>query len=175
MRFAPGANDVERELRVMGSSVLEALRPFVIEFVADLQRARTGEHFTDLERRLLEQFLRHQGTQQRTRQRLVELKQRRSTLTSAKPVDVPAVRVLSDDIATDELFDHVLGCALHVLRCLGDGIAWTILNFDRCAITVLGDGRRVGRLADGTGLEAELAMLDRETVRRTVCEAGATC
>jgi hypothetical protein len=74
---------------------------------------------------------------------------------------VDLIRAVSTEIETDELFNHVLGCALHTLRCLGDGIAWKALNYDRRAITVMGNARRVGRLASEDGLIAELAEMDR--------------
>lgn len=47
------------------------------------------------------------------------------------------------------------------MRCVGDGIAWRTLDYDRRAIAVLGDGHRVGRLADDVGLAAGLDAMDR--------------
>jgi hypothetical protein len=41
------------------------------------------------------------------------------------------------------------------------GVAWKALRYDRRAITILGQGQRVGRLARGVGREAELAVLAR--------------
>jgi hypothetical protein len=49
---------------------------------------------------------------------------------------------------------------LHALRCVGDGIAWKALRYDRGAISTLGAGRRVGRLSAGRGLDAELRAAD---------------
>jgi hypothetical protein len=161
VKFDPGKSDVDREPRVMNSGVFGALRPFVVETVVALQRARTGQDFVSLQRRLLEQFLRHQLTQEQTRERVKESKARRSSLTAKTPKPVSAIREISEEIKTDEFFDYVLGCALHALRCLGDGLAWKVVDFDRRAITVMGDGRRVGRLADDAGLQAELAELSR--------------
>jgi len=53
------------------------------------------------------------------------------------------------------------GAVQHILREVGDGIAWRALRYDRPAFTILGDGVRVGRLASGVGLEAELSELGR--------------
>lgn len=145
----------------MNSRVFEALRPLVVETVGALQAARTGEEFVELQRALLGQFLRHQLTQVQARDRLTKLKASRSAMTRERPKPIHAIRAISEEIATDEFFDEVLSCALHVLRCLGDGVAWKVVDFDRRAITVMGQGRRVGRLADDAGLRAELAELDR--------------
>lgn len=161
MRFRAGATDVDRELRVMNSTVFEALRPFLLDGVRALQSACTPADYVALESGLLKQFLRHQLTQEQTRERLVALKTERAILTRQLPKPIASIRALSEEIETDEFFDHVLGCALHAFRCLGDGIAWKALDFDRRVITVMGDGHRVGRLADETGLAAELAELDR--------------
>ena len=45
-------------------------------------------------------------------------------------------------------------------RAIADGLVWKALRYDRAAITILGDGTRVDRLADdGIGLQAELDQL----------------
>jgi hypothetical protein len=52
-----------------------------------------------------------------------------------------------------------IALAAHV-RAITDGLAWKALGYDRAAITVLGRGVRVDRLADdGVGLQAELVAL----------------
>ena len=48
----------------------------------------------------------------------------------------------------------------HLIRAVGDGIAWRALRYDRGAFTVLGDGERVvARIASGIGRDAELTAL----------------
>src|SRR5205823_254241 len=48
----------------------------------------------------------------------------------------------------------------HALRRIADGLAWKALRYDRLAIAVFGQGRRVGRLAGGVGFDAELAAME---------------
>jgi hypothetical protein len=142
------------------------LRSFVIALVSGLQRASTDAEFVELQRALLEQFLRHQLAQEQLRERVARLKKERAVLVRDDPRPIAAIRSVSASIEADELLDHTLGCALHALRCVGDGMAWAIRNFDRAAIAVMGDGRRVGRLASAAGLKAELARLDDLWYRR---------
>jgi hypothetical protein len=151
-----GKQDVDRELDVMFSSLFDALRPSLIAMVRALQRAQERDDYVVLTDSLLREFLRHQKTQQDTRALIDERKAQRAGLIAQSPKPIDAIREISAEINIDEFFDHSLGCALHALRCVGDGIAWRTLDYDRRAIAVLGDGHRVGRLADDVGLAAEL-------------------
>jgi hypothetical protein len=47
----------------------------------------------------------------------------------------------------------------HLIRAVGDGLAWRALRYDRRAFTVLGEGERIGRLASAIGRDAELTAL----------------
>lgn len=89
-----------------------------------------------------------------TRARIAELAGRQP-----KPLKlIKEQQELLKRVARQEL---VADAMQHTLRQIGDGIVWRALRYDRRAITVLGDGHRVGRLADGIGLDAELAELGR--------------
>jgi hypothetical protein len=48
----------------------------------------------------------------------------------------------------------------HAIRTIADGVAWKALRYDRLAIAVLGQGRRVGKLATGRGLDKELNRIE---------------
>ena len=160
MRFDPGKSDVDRELRVVNSHAFHVLRPALIALVAQLHQARTAAAFVEVHRGLFEQFLRFQNAQTRLREEIDDRKTERAALVRLTPRPIAAIRAASATIDADELLDHALACALHALRCVGDGLAWAVYDFDRAAICVHGDGQRVGRLAGGTGLHAEIARLD---------------
>src|SRR6266487_1170678 len=80
-------------------------------------------------------------------------------LACAEPKPIEAIReqqVLLDRVVNQEA---TLKAVHHLIRAVGDGIAWRALRYDRRAFTVLGDGERVGRVASGIGLDAELTAL----------------
>jgi hypothetical protein len=73
-----------------------------------------------------------------------------------KPFPRAEVQRTQQLLDTQEFAERCCKAVTHALRCVGDGIAWKALRYDRAAISVLGSGKRVGRLADGKGLDAEL-------------------
>ncbi len=167
MRTNLGATDVAREMTVINSGVFRQLRPVAVEALELLQSARTVEQFAALEHLLLKQFLRHQVVQERLRDEIEDRKAERGRLVAQEPRPVTRIGAMNESIRADEDADHALACALHALRCVGDGIAWKAVGYDRRAVSVMGDGRRVGRLADEQGLQAELAEM-----RRLLVEEG---
>jgi len=156
-----GKQDVDRELNVVFSAVFADLRPFVVEAVGALRWADTPEDYVELTVTVLEQFLRHQVAQEQVRERQTERKDKLALLIAQSPRPIVKIRAINQEVKIDERFDHDLVCALHALRGVGDGIAWRALDYDRRAISVMGDGRRVGRLADDKGLKAELDEMGR--------------
>lgn len=69
------------------------------------------------------------------------------------------IRELQRQLTLLKLQQRVTRALRHATRTIADGVAWKALRYDRMAIAVLGQGRRVGRLALGIGFDTEAAML----------------
>lgn len=81
-------------------------------------------------------------------------------LTRRRPVPVDDVRHLQARDATRHAQDLRDAILLHQLRRIADALVWRLVGFDRRAMTILGDGVRVDRLALGPGFEEELRHID---------------
>jgi hypothetical protein len=92
---------------------------------------------------------------------VAEKEAKSATLREAKSAgDGAGVRARSAEIADIEADRRAARAVLSILRTQGDALAWTVLDFQRSAATVLGEGERVDRLAAAEGLKAELAKID---------------
>ncbi|MBA3734969.1 MAG: hypothetical protein H0W90_07210 [Actinobacteria bacterium] len=86
------------------------------------------------------------------RRRIRELASERS-----KPIEsIQEHQALLGRVVNEEA---TLKAVHHLIRAVGDGVAWRALSYDRRAFNVLGDGERVGHLAYGIGRDAELTAL----------------
>lgn len=156
MRFTPGSRDVDREVAVLDSLVVVEERPHVASLVAELQRAAEPVDYYRLQRKLLHRTYARQTVSDELRASIRDTKQRLHELTGVRPFPRDEVVKVQHLLANQELAERSCKAVAHALRCVGDGIAWKALRYDRGAISVLGSGKRVGRLATGRGLDAEL-------------------
>jgi hypothetical protein len=166
VRFTPGTSDVDREVRVLDSEMWRDERPHIERLLGSLQQATTPDEYFELQGDLLVRIRARQVVMDDLRRDIGDLKAERSQLTKAKPVDIGGVRELSDLIDRFEFTLHISKALQHALRCVGDGMAWKALKFDRAGISVLGGGPPVRRLADDVGFRAELAEAGRHWEER---------
>lgn len=158
----PNEREIAAEERLLNEPLYQDLRRPVLELVERLQRADSTEEWVFLHRDLLIEFGARQDAIDET---LPKARQdvrgaiRELALRDPKPLDdIRAQQVILDRVGRQEL---VARASQHTLRQIGDGIAWRALRYDRRAFTILGEGERVGRLAQGVGRAAELAKLGR--------------
>jgi len=140
----------------------------IAELIGALRAARTAEDFYRLHRVLfgrflgVQAFIREAGREKRTaRQRVAEL-------SAERPLPCESLRRLN--LRIGEL-DGDLRCARAVIslyRTIGDAIVWVILGCRRELIAPLGEGERVGWLAEGRGLEAEFEEIEWLWTERNV-------
>jgi hypothetical protein len=158
----PSQRELRAEEQLLNEPLYLDLRPRVVELVQRSQRARTPEEWVDLHRDLLIEFGARQdaadetlpAARQQVRAEIRDLAHR-----EPKPIDeIRAKQQILERVGRQEL---VARAGQHTLRQVGDGVAWRALGYDRRAITILGEGERVGRLAQGIGRDAELLELGR--------------
>jgi hypothetical protein len=158
----PPKRVLQAEERLLNEELYQALRPRIIEFVERLQRAATTQEWVYLHRDLLIEF----GARQEAIDELLPTaksetatEMRELARHDPKPIgELTKRQEILERIGRQEL---VAEATQHTLRQIGDGIAWRALRYDRRAISILGDGQRVGRLASGVGLDAEITELGR--------------
>ena len=160
VRFTPGSRDVDREAAISDSLIVSEERPHIAAFVAKLHDASDAQHFQSLQDALLRRMLGRQTVTDELGADIRKTKQELRQLTAGRPLPRDEVSQLQAVLAKQELAERCCKAVAHVLRCVGDGIAWKALRYDRRAISILGSGKRVGRLADSRGLEAELRVAD---------------
>jgi hypothetical protein len=158
----PNRDDLRAEERLLNEPLYRDLRPQAVEFIERVQRAATPADWVSLHRDVLIQFgARQDATDETLPQAKAQAAKEVGELArqTPKPIDeLRAKQEILDRIKRQEL---VAKASQHTLRQIGDGIAWRALGYDRRAITILGDGTRVGRLARGVGRDAELEELGR--------------
>ena len=157
--FAP-PKEVRAEEQLLNEPLYQAERPRLVEYITQLQQGRTPQHFFDLHRSLLVEFGARQranaetlpGVRAHTRAEIARLVQ-------FAPRPLEEIKALQVRLGLVERQERVAEALQHALRVVADGIAWKALGYERAAIALVGRGRRVGRLATGVGLDAELASI----------------
>jgi len=136
------------------------VRRGILEFVERLQRASAPEEFVNLHRDVLIEFgARQSAAGDVLPQARSEARATIAELARQNPKPLDQIREQQELLERVTRQERIADAMQHTLRQIGDGIAWRALRYDRRAITVLGAGERVGRLAEGIGLDAELAQL----------------
>ena len=156
MKFTPGSRDVDMEAAIADSLIVREEHPILIRLVSGLQDASEPADFYRLQRQLLERTFARQKVTDELGQDIADTKQALHHLTSKRPLPKQDVQRTQALLKNQDVAERCCKAVTHALRCVGDGIAWKALRYDRGAISVLGSGKRVGRRADAKGLDAEL-------------------
>ena len=156
----------ERQLRkeqeLLNEELYRAAHPRVVELISQLQQAHSPEEFMLVHRSTLAEFgARQEATTDVLPRAKGEAAARIAELALVEPKPVQLLAEQQTIISRVNRQKRVTKAVQHILREVGDGIAWRALRYDRRAFAVLGRGQRVGRLAGGVGRDAEFAELGR--------------
>lgn len=151
---------IANELAIINDPATANEQPVLVDLVGRLHAARSVKDLFALHTELLARYL----ARQRARGELELDKTRVESEIGELAAQTP--RPLDDIRARQEKLQRIataarvqVALAAHT-RAIADGLVWKTLGYDRAAITVLGRGTRVDRLADdGVGLQAELGKL----------------
>jgi hypothetical protein len=157
--FQPSAPEFAAEERLLNEPIYMKARDKIVEFIKQLQAARRPEDYVELHRSVLAHFIAYQETADEALAQRMEIRRRIHELAheDSKPIEaIQEQQVLLDRVVNQTT---TLKAVHHLIRAVGDGIAWRALRYDRRAFTVLGEGERVGRVASGIGRDAELTAL----------------
>lgn len=166
----PNRKAIAREMALVNHPATADERPVLVELLEQLHSAADPAAFSALHTKLLARYLGRQRLRDELKAEKSAVAGTIATLGAQVPKDVSALRTQQQRL---EQIDHdafvQLALAAHT-RAIADGLVWKALAYDRAAITILGRGVRVDRLADdGVGLQTELEALavleaDPETV-----------
>jgi hypothetical protein len=160
MAFKLDRRNVEAEMLVRHEPTFQRERAALRELVAQAQCAETPKHYVEVHARLLASYAARQSVREERREdRRSEIKTLRE-LTRRRPLPLDEIRPLQGRNTTRQEQDLRDAILLHALRRVADAVVWRLLEFDRRAVTVLGDGERVDRLALGPGFDEELRVID---------------
>lgn len=160
MVFLPNRRAVAEEQSVLNEPLYTAEREPLLALLQALRRAASPQDFFALHRDLLVRYRSRQEAIDALRRDEKSEKAALKRLTAEHAIDRHAVREQQDHIGRLGRKIATQQALQSVLRTVGDGLAWKALGYDRAAITVLGNGTRVDRLASAEGLESELAVLE---------------
>jgi hypothetical protein len=131
-------------------------------FIERLQAADSPQDYVDLHRNALAEFGARQDASEEVLPKIkTETADRIRELARQSPKPIAAITEQQQILDRIRRQERVARAVQHILREVGDGIAWRALRYDRKAFAILGDGQRVGRLAEGVGRDAEFAELGR--------------
>jgi hypothetical protein len=135
----------------------DQLQP-VAELIAALRTAVAPEHYRALQQQLLGRFLGAQQFAARVSEEKLAVREEIAVARDSSGHD--EIRRLSGRIRALDGDLRCVKAVLSIYRTIGDATVWRLMDYRRELIAPLGDGRRVGRLAAGSGLEAELAEIE---------------
>ena len=159
MIFQPSTRKFAAEEQLLNEPTYKKARDKVVEFITRLQAAHSPEEYVELHRGVLAHFIAYQEAADEAGAQRIAIRRKIRDLARNEPKPIEAIQeqqALLERVASQET---TLKAAHHLIRAVGDGIAWRALQYDRRAFTVLGDGERVGRVASGIGRDAELTAL----------------
>jgi hypothetical protein len=107
----------------------------------------------------LANFIAYQETADEALTQRMDIRRRIGELARTEPKPIEAIQEQQELLGRIVTQEMTLKAVHHLIRAVGDGIAWRALRYDRRAFTVLGEGERVGRVASGIGRDAELTAL----------------
>jgi len=150
---------IASELAILNDPLTAEERPVIAELVAELHAASGVEEYSRLHTKLLVRYLARQRIRDELEVERTSVRHRIAALAAQDPKPIDDMRAQQQLLGRmDETGRVQVALAAHT-RAIADGLVWKALRYDRAAITVLARGTRVDRLADGVGLEAELAAL----------------
>lgn len=151
----PDLRDWKREVLFHSHPAYRGEWQLVRRWISELRRSETPRDYYELHGSLLARSLACQQFQDHSRKRSADL---RVELKAAKAAgaDTGTLRWFSEEIELAKRDREAASAILGIQRMLGDALVWRVLHYARPAITFLGKGRAVARLAEGSGLQAEL-------------------
>lgn len=160
MAFKLDKSNVEAEMLVRHDATFVSERATVHDLVSRAQRAETPEEYVDVHARLLASYAARQSVREARRKHRRREKETLADLARRRPFPLDDIRHVQRRNTTRQEQDLRDAVLLHALRRITDAVVWRLLAFDRRALTVLGDGQRVDRLALGPGFDEELRVID---------------
>ena len=146
---------------MLGHPLYQKARPGISQHLDRLWTAGTSADLYAAQRELLVEF---RARQQLIRVDIAELLTEQNAelrkVLSLSPRPIPELQRVQKRLADAKEIERLHASLQHSVRQIADGLAWRALQFDRRMFAVLGQGRRVGHMAYGPGLGAELAVLD---------------
>jgi hypothetical protein len=160
--YVPSLKEIDKEQDLLNDSIYRGYRPVLLQFVQQLQQARTDQQLMDLQLALLGQVKAHQQLIGDLRADVKALRLQREQAVARQPKDINELRQIEEGIKLKQHQERVQDALRWLLFSVGDGIAWRRTGYDRAAITVLGQGQRVAWLSDGSGWSAEMGALQHQ-------------
>jgi hypothetical protein len=145
------------EEAVLGDELFQKARPLVVEHVRRMRTVSDVDGYNDAHRKLLVEYAARQIAAAETDPRHRAHAHREiERLRAIMPRPVQELRVMQDRLGLVRRQEMVSRALQQTLRVVADGLVWRAMDFERTAFAVLGHGVRVGKLASGTGWDAEI-------------------
>jgi hypothetical protein len=152
-------NDIRAEARLAMHPLYRDERTRVVAFLRRVQTARNPSEYFSVHRDLLLRFRDLQELEDLLKSKRDEVRAEIKAFARVSPRPVDSLRAGNNRVRNADDGIRAAKALLSLYRSVADALAWRALRFDRSAIAALGNGQRVGRLASGAGLDAELREL----------------